>query len=108
MPRVFDCFPFFNEFDLLEIRLNELSDVVDYFVIAEAKRTFSGNPKPLYFRENRARFSKFLDRIVHITVENVPQRMDSSWGRQTYQRDALQRGLARAQPDDLILLSDVD
>jgi beta-1,4-mannosyl-glycoprotein beta-1,4-N-acetylglucosaminyltransferase len=57
--KVIDCFPFFNELDLLEIRLNELRDVVDVFVLTESPVTFTGKPKPLYFEENRERFKDF-------------------------------------------------
>lgn len=56
---IVDCFPFFNELDLLEIRLNELKDVVDEFVLAESPYTFTGKEKPLYFSENRKRFAGF-------------------------------------------------
>ena len=50
--KVYDCFLFFNELDLLEIRLNELNDVVDKFVIVESTESFSKKKKPLYFQEN--------------------------------------------------------
>ena len=53
----YDCFSFFNELDLLEIRLNVLKDAVDKFVLVEAGETHSGKPKPLYFKENEARFA---------------------------------------------------
>jgi hypothetical protein len=52
---VYDCFIFFNELDLLEIRLNELNNVVDKFVIIEANKTFQNNHKPYYFEENKAK-----------------------------------------------------
>ena len=58
--KIYDCFTFFNELDLLEIRLNELNDVVDYFVIVEGKKTFQNNPKPLFLLENIDRFKKFI------------------------------------------------
>ena len=67
---VYDCFSFFNELDLLEIRLNVLKDVVDKFVLVEATRTHTGAEKSLYFKENEARFSAFRDRIVHIVVDD--------------------------------------
>ncbi|MDO8534936.1 MAG: hypothetical protein Q7S17_09385 [Xanthobacteraceae bacterium] len=108
MARVFDCFPFFNELDILEIRLHELSPVVDKFVLAEATTTFSGAPKPLYFLKNRDRFAEFADRIVHVVVDDMPGDVRSGWVRQTHQRNALLRGLSDARPEDLILLSDVD
>lgn len=107
MAKVFDCFPFFNELDLLEIRLHELSGVVDRFVLAESSTTFSGEPKPLHFAENRERFAPFLDRIHHIVVDGMPSG-EAGWERQDRQRNALAAGIADAAPDDLILLSDVD
>ena len=48
---VYDCFQFFNELDILKIRLNVMNDVVDKFVISEATETFSGLKKPLYYEE---------------------------------------------------------
>ena len=53
-----DAFMFFNELELLEIRLHELSSVVDRFVLVEARETFSFRPKPLHYYENRARFRR--------------------------------------------------
>jgi beta-1,4-mannosyl-glycoprotein beta-1,4-N-acetylglucosaminyltransferase len=47
--KIYDCFPFFNELDILEIRLNELYDVVDYFVLVESRCSFSNNPKLLFY-----------------------------------------------------------
>jgi hypothetical protein len=78
MPRIFDCFTFLNEFDLLEIRLHELAPVVDRFVIAESPVTFTGRPKPLHFLDNRARFAAFADKIIHIVVDDQPV-TDSAW-----------------------------
>jgi beta-1,4-mannosyl-glycoprotein beta-1,4-N-acetylglucosaminyltransferase len=66
--KVIDCFPFYNELDLLEIRLNELKDVVDVFVLTESPQTFTGKDKPLYFQENKKRFKKF--NIVHSVFED--------------------------------------
>jgi len=67
--KVYDCFPFFNELDLLEIRLNELCDAVDYFVIVEGERTHQNNPKPLYYLENKERYAQFEDKIIHIVLD---------------------------------------
>ena len=63
--KVFDVFLFFNELDLLEVRLNLLYPFVDHFVINEATKTFSGLDKPLYYLENKDRFEKFQDKIIH-------------------------------------------
>lgn len=70
--KVFDSFIFFNELELLEMRLNILNDVVDYFVLTESPFTVSGNEKPLYYQENKDRFSKWNDKIVHHVTEEIP------------------------------------
>lgn len=70
--KIYDGFLFFNEFDLLEIRLNTLDHIVDKFILIESSVTHSGLPKPFYFEENKERFSKFLDKIIHIKVTNTP------------------------------------
>ena len=69
---IVDCFTFFNELDLLELRLEELHESVDYFVLVEASKTQSLLDKPLYFEENKLRYSKFLDKIIHVKVEDCP------------------------------------
>ena len=67
--KVYDCFTFFNEFELLEIRLNELNPVVDKFVLVEATKTHQGKEKPLFYNENKDRFEKFKDKIIHVIVD---------------------------------------
>lgn len=103
----YDCFTFFNELDLLEIRLNVLKDVVDKFVIVEAAETHTGKPKPLLFRENEARYSAFRDKIVYISLDSFPKGHDAWWN-ENYQRNMILRGLTNAKPDDTVLISDVD
>lgn len=70
--KVFDCFAFFNELDVLEIRLETLNPLVDYFVISESPINFNGNPKPLYYNENKERYKKFWPKIIHQVVEDYP------------------------------------
>ena len=70
--KVFDSIIFFNELELLEMRLNILNDVVDHFVLTESPFTVSGNEKPLYYQENKDRFGKFNDKIVHHITEEIP------------------------------------
>ena len=106
--KVYDCFMFSHELDLLELRLNELDNEVDYFVLAEGTLTHSGLPKPLYFEENKARFSKFLHKIKHIVVNEWPANPDSPWDREKLQRDALVQGFADAKPYDVIMITDID
>ncbi len=114
---IYDCFTFYNELDLLEVRLHELYDIVDRFVIVEADQTFKGNPKPLYFKDNQKTFARYADKITHVVVEfpagDLTKRLktrpqNASWARQHYQRDQIAQGLTQAKPDDLIIVSDVD
>ncbi len=104
--RIFDCFQFYNELDLLEVRLAELYLVVDRFVLVEATYTHAGAAKPLYYADNRARFAAYADKIVHIVVAEDPGGF--AWNREAYQRDAILRGLGECRPSDMILISDAD
>lgn len=74
---VYDCFMFFNELDLLEIRLNILDPYVDYFVISECDTTFSGNSKKLYYEENKDRFKKFHHKIIHQVITDCPNNIST-------------------------------
>lgn len=104
-PRVFDCFTFFNEVQMLQMRLAELKDVVDTFVLAEAAQTFTGKAKGLVFHENRWAFPS----NVHAVAADQLNGSDA-WQREASQRQLLLKGLqeAGAKSDDIILLSDVD
>jgi beta-1,4-mannosyl-glycoprotein beta-1,4-N-acetylglucosaminyltransferase len=107
MHMIFDCIIFFNELDLLEIRMLELDRVVDRFVIVEAPVTFSGKPKPLVFAENAGRFSRWSDRIVTVVADDMPLGPDP-WTREAHQRNAVNRGLRQARAEDGVILSDAD
>jgi beta-1,4-mannosyl-glycoprotein beta-1,4-N-acetylglucosaminyltransferase len=99
---------FFNELDILELRLNTLNDVVDYFILSESTVTFSGNPKPLYFQENKERFKKFEDKIIHIVYE-PSFKGKGNWKRENQQRDIISNQLRKLCSDeDLIINSDLD
>jgi beta-1,4-mannosyl-glycoprotein beta-1,4-N-acetylglucosaminyltransferase len=108
MAKIYDVFPFFNELDLLEIRLNHLADYVDHFVITEATMTHAGNPKPLYFHENRDRFSKFDGKIIHQVVDDFPNTLN------TFERDWFQRNEVKAvletrlSDGDVLIYGDID
>ena len=106
--KVFDCFVFYNELDILEIRLNTLAAYVDHFVLVESPRTFTGQPKPLVFEENKARFAEFADKIIHVVDDDMPETAESTFVREAHQRSAIGRGLAKARDDDLIIVSDAD
>ena len=103
---IYDCFQFFNELDILKIRLHVLSPVVDRFVISEATETFSGLKKPLYYEENKAMFAEFEDKIIHVVVEDTPQ--GGTHERDTFQKNAVTRGLAGCTDDDIVIFSDLD
>lgn len=102
-----DGFMFFNELELLEIRLNELSSVVDRFILVETRETFSFRPKPLFYYENRARFKRFWDRIDHHVIDRFPVR-DSPWAAERTQRDQIGRAFGDGDPEDLLICSDLD
>lgn len=85
--KIFDSFIFFNELDLLEIRLNILKDVVDYFVITESPFTVSGKEKPLYYLENKDRFGKLNDKIIHNITEEIPNDYADFVGKKPYYTD---------------------
>lgn len=104
--KLFDCFQFYNELDLLEIRLAELSPVVDHFVLVEAAYTHAGTPKPLYFAQNRERFARYADKIIHVVVEDDPGGF--AWVREAHQRQAILRGLTQAGSADMVIISDAD
>lgn len=103
---VYDCFQFFNELDILKIRLNVLNPVVDRFVISEATETFSGLKKPLYYEENKEMFAEFADKIIHVTVEDTPE--GDTHYRDTFQKNAVTRGLSGCKDDDIVIFSDLD
>lgn len=105
---IYDVFMFFNELELLEIRLNALGDFVDKFVLIESTHTYSGIPKPLYFRENKKRFTKWLKKIHVITIEeNYPEQDPKQ--RDTWQRNSICKELKEmTRPQDIMLYSDAD
>lgn len=108
MVKIVDGFTFFNELDTLEIRLGELFDVVDEFILVEATKTFAGQEKPLFFAENKSRFAPFMSKIRHVIVDDMPLNAQSAWTREYHQRDCIERGLRDLEVHDLILVSDVD
>ena len=63
---IYDCIPFFNELDILNLRLHILDPIVDKFIIEEATVTFSGQPKELCFEKNKDMFREFLPKIEYI------------------------------------------
>jgi beta-1,4-mannosyl-glycoprotein beta-1,4-N-acetylglucosaminyltransferase len=113
-PRVFDCFTFNGEHDLLRLRMQALRGVVDYAVIAEADRTFTGKRKPLRF--DPGMLPSGGPKVVYLPVTDLEENPASAWANENRQRNALGRILTQPPPEihagvrdeDRILLSDVD
>jgi len=102
---IYDCFSYWDEDLLLDLRLNILNDFVDYFVIIEGNKTWQNNPKKFRFDLNK--FSKFSHKIIYIKVEDLPDGLNP-YLRENHQRNCIKRGLVDAKEDDLIIISDLD
>lgn len=101
------CSMFYNEVDILEIRLAELDPVVDVFVLVEATSTHMGEPRELVFpRYQNTRFFPWKDKIRYFAVD-LPAEM-TNWGRENFQRTQAGLGLQGLEPDDLVIISDLD
>ena len=111
-PLIIDTFPFHDELDILEMRLTELYDAVDYFVLVEATKSHTDQDKPLWYQEHKDRFAAFADKIVPIVADQLPSLDENPdpWARELAQREHIGYGLAQINPDanDIILQSDVD
>jgi beta-1,4-mannosyl-glycoprotein beta-1,4-N-acetylglucosaminyltransferase len=119
--KIFDIFPFFNELDILEIRLNILDPYVDYFILSECTKTFSGLDKPLYYNENKKRFKKFNHKIIHNIIDKDASKEQlltngKQYGtkveaqqRDTYQKDLIKDiVLQKCSKEDIFIWSDLD
>ena len=121
--KIFDCFMYFDEEVVLDVRLNILNKFVDYFVIVESKFTHKGDPRDLQF--NHKKFEKFKDKIIYIVYEQEPKGIEiinsndtekeksrkyifNAIYRENGQRNYIENGLELARQNDIILISDVD
>jgi hypothetical protein len=105
--KVFDCFTFFEERELLLARLRLLADHVDHFVVVEGTRTFRGDVRTPVLLTMAQELEFLGDRLIRVEVSDFPETRDP-WVRERFQRDAIMRGLGSAEADDLVLISDVD
>lgn len=117
--RIYDCFTFFNELDLLEFRLRLLDPVVDFFVLAESNITHSGKPKPFYYKENESRFAKWAHKIIYIPalqdstgmqfgVDDKYNPGSDAWKLENEHRNFLSQVRDRVEDNDMVILSDLD
>jgi len=121
--KIFDCFMYFDEEQVLDLRLNVLYQNVDYFVIVESIYNHKGEKRNLLF--NSQKFEKFNDKIIYLVYDKIPQLVEpiketdnekekdgkyimNALYRENAQRDFILEGLKSAKKDDLILISDVD
>ena len=103
--KVYDCFSFNDENKLLEIRLNYLNNIIDYFIIVECKYTHQGNIKGQ--KINFALLDKFKDKIKYFYLEEKIH-FKNSWEIESWQRSQISKGLKNCKPDDIIIISDLD
>ena len=123
--KIYDCFMFFDEEMLLDLRLNIMDKYVDKFVITEATYMHSGKPKKLIFDINK--FSKFKDKIIYNVIDKEPSDIETIYEkdndekdtrgqkltnnsnkREHLQREAAQEALKDADPEDIIFINDID
>lgn len=108
MPKILDCFIFYNELDLLYYRLTLLGPIVDNFVLVESKKTFASNDKQLFYNDLK-HLMPYNDKIIHIILDELPF-SDNCWGNEYFQRNSIHSGInqLQLQDSDIIIISDVD
>ena len=121
--KIFDCFMYFDEDLILDLRLNLLNNYVDEFVIVESLYTHSGKRRKLLF--DIKKYEKFKNKINYIILEDPPLDLDSinvneaenlinskhilnAVKRENLQRNTILNGLKLALPEDIIIISDLD
>ena len=121
--KIFDCFMFFDEEVVVDVRLNTLNEFVDYFIIVESRFTHKGDLRELKF--NHKKFEKFKDKIIYVIDDQIYSETEeikpldnegeksrkyifNAAYRENGQRNLISKGLSKAGNEDLILISDVD
>jgi len=118
---IIDSFTFFNEYDMLEGRLEYLYNHVDYFLIVEANLSFSGKVKPFNYLNQIRRFQKYTDKILYFPIDipredyewvtyegRHPTRSDSEWQVEFRQRNHIGHALKIFRDEDYVLVGDID
>jgi beta-1,4-mannosyl-glycoprotein beta-1,4-N-acetylglucosaminyltransferase len=120
---IYDCFMYYDEDLVLDLRLNLLDKYVKKFVIVEANYTHSGRKRNFNFSLDK--FQKFKDKIIYIKVENLPNTirqindtdndhkknsviLDNALERENFQRNQILQGLTNCADNDLIIVGDID
>ena len=119
--KIYDCFMYFDEDVILDLRLNILNPFIDYFVIVESTFNHKGEKK-LKFDINK--YKKFENKIIYLIFDKEPSGIEKVFdtdmrvkyqetyikcaSRENGQRNFISKGLERVNEKDLILISDVD
>lgn len=115
--KIIDTFIFYNEIELLTYRLSILNEYVDYFVLVEARYSFSGKPKELYYENNKDLFKEFNKKIIHIILHDLPYKFPNinynnreQWANEYFNRDQISLGINKInlEHEDIIITSDLD
>lgn len=106
MTRIYDCFLYHDERELVEIRLELLAGVVDFFVIVTASETFTGLRKSASFPAQNPTVLRYSDRIRVVHLNHLPGA--DTWSKENFSRNAISQGLGDARPSDWVMVSDVD
>ena len=121
--KIFDCFMYFDEDIVLDVRLNYLDKYIDQFIIIESEYNHKGEKRTPLFDINK--FKKFENKIKYILTNDIPPGIENikiddneseiyrksifnAWKRENLQRNAISRGLKNSEPDDIVIISDVD
>ena len=121
--KIFDCFMYFDEEVILDLRLNILNQYIDYFIIVESSYTHKGDKRNLKF--DIKKFDRFKEKIIYLTYDEIPRGIEEVFEkdseneksrklilnaahRENEQRNYISKGLKNANDEDLILISDVD
>lgn len=111
---IIDGFTFYNEYDMLECRLEYLYSHIDYFVLSECNYTHSGNKKPLMFLKEQVRYKKYADKILYAPfIVNLDDYRDEEgkvdcWKLEQAQRENILTPLEKFDENDILLISDLD
>lgn len=107
--KIYDCFTYYNESDLVRIRFEELKNIVDYHVVVEADQTFTGRKKDFYFNNLPSWVEEYEDKILRVKI-SFPKKKMTSWKREFFQRNSISDYLLNLdlEDDDIVIISDAD
>ena len=110
VPKVYDCFLFHDELEVIKCRMAELDAYVDYFILVEGCETFQGCQKAFSFEDHLDDFTQYLHKIIHEPIrEKQCPSPQHGWEREFYQRQLLQDMCMRyCDENDIIMISDAD